>query len=130
MANTIKPEDLGEAIGRELEVYHRDVRDRINLAGEEAAKALVKKTKATAPKQSGAFRRAITYVTETNKATGDTRFVWGAKAPWSRLTHLLVHGHAKRNEGRVEGDPFLQDALDEVLPDYENAVEEAIKNDS
>ncbi len=130
MGNAIKPEDLGEAIGRELEVYHRDVRDRVNLAGEDAAKALVKKTKATAPKRTGAFRKAITYVTETNKATGDKRFVWGAKAPWSRLTHLLVHGHAKKNGGRVQGDPFLQNALDEVLPAYETAVEEAIKNDS
>lgn len=130
MGNTIKPEDLGAAIGQELEVYRRDVLDRVNLAGEDAAKALVKKTKATAPKRTGAFRKAITYVAETNTVTGDKRFVWGAKAPWSRLTHLLVRGHAKKNGGRVQGDPFLQNALDEVLPAYETAVEEAIKNGS
>lgn len=129
MGNAIKPEDLGAAIGQELELYHRDVLERVNLAGEDAAKALVSKTKATAPKRSGAFRRAITYVTKTNATTGDKRFIWGAKAPWSRLTHLLVHGHAKKTGGRVQGDPFLQNALDEVLPAYETAVEEAIQND-
>lgn len=129
MANTIKPADLGKVIGQELTTYHRKVIDRVNLAGEEAAKALVKKTKATAPKQSGDYRRAITYQTETNTASGDKRFKWGAKAPHSRLTHLLVHGHAKTNGGRVQGDPFLENALDEVLPAYEQEVEDAIKND-
>jgi hypothetical protein len=31
------------------------------------------------------------------------------------------------NGGRVPGDPFLKNALDEVLPDYEKDVEEALK---
>ena len=129
MAKTIKPTDLGHAIEQELTTYHRNVIDRVNLAGEDAAKALVQKTKQTAPKKSGAFRRAITYKVSENLATGDKRFIWGAKSPHHRLTHLLVHGHAKQNGGRVEGDPFLKNALDEVLQAYENAVEEAITND-
>lgn len=129
MAKTIKPADLGRAIEQELTIYHRNVINRVNLAGEDAAKALVQKTKQTAPKRSGAFRRALTYKVSENLASGDKRFIWGAKSPHHRLTHLLVHGHAKTNGGRVEGDPFLKNALDEVLPAYENAVEEAITND-
>ena len=128
MANTIRATDLGAAIEQELTTYHREVIDRVNLAGEEAAKTLVKKTKATAPKKTGAFRKAIAYKTETNPASGDKRFIWGAKTPHHRLTHLLVHGHAKVNGGRVDGDPFLQNALDEVLPEYERKVEEAVKD--
>lgn len=128
MGKTIKPTDLGAAIKQELTTYRQDVIDKVNLAGEEAAKALVKKTKATAPKKSGAFRKAIAYKTKTNTVTGDKLFIWGAKAPQSRLTHLLVHGHAKTNGGRVPGDPFLKNALNEVLPAYENNVEEAVKN--
>lgn len=129
MAKTIKPADLGAAIEQELTIYHRNVVDRVNMASEEAAKALVKKTKATAPRRSGAFRRALSYKTETSTVTGNKRFIWGAKYPHSRLTHLLVKGHAKKGGGRVKGDPFLQNALDEVLPEYESAVEEAVKND-
>lgn len=128
MAKTVKPTDLGGAIEQELTLYHRNVIDRVNLAGEETAKALVRKTKSTAPKRSGAFRRAIAYKTETKKASGDKLFIWGAKAPHHRLTHLLVKGHAKQNGGRVPGDPFLKNALDEVLPAYEDAVKEAAKN--
>lgn len=128
MAKTVKPADLGKAIEQELTTYHRGVINRINLAGEEAAKALVKKTKATAPKKSGAFRKAITYQVTEQTATGDKTFTWGAKAPHHRLTHLLVKGHAKASGGRVPGDPFLDNALAEVLPEYENKVEEAIKD--
>lgn len=126
MAKTIKPEDLGAAIQDALTVYHKDVVDRVNLSGEEAAKALVRKTKATAPKRSGDFRKAITYKARQNAATGDKTFVWGAKAPHHRRTHLLVKGHAKAGGGRVPGDPFLKNALDEVLPEYERKVEEAL----
>lgn len=129
MADTIKASELGQAIEQELTQYHRSVLARVNNAGEDAVKALVKKTKATAPKQSGAFRRAITYKEDTNPATGDKRFTWGVKAPHYRLTHLLAHGHAKATGGRVEGDPFLENALNEVLPTYEKAVEEAITDD-
>lgn len=130
MAKTVKPADIGKAIEQELTLYHRDVVDRVNLASEEAAKALVKKTKATAPKKSGAFRKAITYQETERTATGDKTFTWGAKAPHHRLTHLLVKGRAKTNGGRVPGDPFLDNALAEVLPEYEQKVEDILKDGS
>ena len=129
MAKPIKPADLGEAINQELTTYHKDVLDRVNKAGETAVKALVRRTKETAPVKSGDFRKAITYKVE-ERPGGDKRFVWGAKAPHYRLTHLLVHGHAKAGGGRVKGDPFLANALDEVLPAYETAVEEVLANDT
>ena len=128
MANTIKPADLGKAIEQELTTYHRDVLTRVNSASQDAVKALVKKTKATAPKRSGRFRKNI--ASKTVLGDRGNRYIWHVKSPDHRLTHLLVHGHAKKDGGRVQGDPFLKNALDEVLPEYENAVEEAIKNDS
>ena len=127
MSKSIKPANLGEAISQELTLYHKDVLEKVNEAGDKAIKALVKKTKATAPKKTGDFRKAITSKEVTNSATGDKKFIWGAKAPHHRLTHLLVHGHAKQNGGRVPGDPFLENALDQVLPEYEKDVEEALK---
>jgi hypothetical protein len=130
MGKTIKPEDLGKVIEQELTLYHRQVINQVNQAGEDAVKAIVKKTKATAPKRTGDYKRAITYTESVDPATGDKRFTWGAKAPHHRLTHLLVNGHEKPDGGRVEGDPFLENALNEVLPNYEKAVEEAVKNDN
>lgn len=126
MANTrIKPGELSKAIGDQLTLYHEDVIERVNAAGEKAIKALVKLTKATAPKKSGDFAKNITHQV-VQKTTGDKEFIWGVKAPKSRITHLLVHGHATENGGRVPGDPFLQEALDSVLPEYEEDVKEAM----
>lgn len=127
MSKTIKPTGLGKAISDELTIYHKDIIEKVNGAGEKAIKALVKRTKATAPKESGDFRKAITYTEETKPESGDKSFTWGAKAPHHRRTHLLVHGHAKQNGGRVQGHSFLQDALDQVMPEYEKEVEEALK---
>lgn len=123
----ISPTNLGAAIEQELTIYHRDVLNKVNAAGEVAVKALVKKTKATAPKATGRFRRKIASKKEVGRR--GNRYIWYVKAPDYRLTHLLVNGHAKVGGGRVEGDPFLQNALNEVLPEYESAVEEAISND-
>jgi len=126
VSKTIRPQDLGKAIAEQLTIYHADKLEKVNAAGEKAAKNLVKLTKPSAPKASGDFAKSLTYTTET-KTGGDKAYTWGAKAPHHRLTHLLVHGHPTVNGGRVKGDPFLEKALDTVLPEYESDVEEALK---
>ncbi len=125
--NTVKIEDLGAAISEELTIYHRDVVEAIDAAGDKAVKALVKRTKATAPKDRGEFRKAIAGKQLKKTSRGST-YVWYVKEPHYRLTHLLVHGHAKRDGGRTKADPFLKNALEQVLPEYEKDVEEALQN--
>lgn len=130
MANrSIKASDLGKAIAEQLALYSEETVEEVNAAGERAIKKLVSLTKKTAPKRpkGGDFAKSITYTSKVNSATGDKEFTWGAKAPKHRLTHLLVHGHAKPDGGRVPGDPFLENAMDKVLPEYEREVEEALK---
>lgn len=127
MSKAIKPSDLGAAIAEELTVYHEDVTNAVDAAGERAIKKLVKLTKASAPVGArGDFKKSIASKLLKKSNRGNT-FVWYVKAPNHRLTHLLVHGHAKVNGGRTKGDPFLKNALDEVLPEYEKEVKEALK---
>ena len=128
MAKTIKPADLGAAIQQELELYRTGVAERVNAVGKTAAEKLKKLTKASAPVASGSFRKNIA-VKEVDSGHGTKKYIWHVKAPDHRLTHLLVHGHATRNGGRTKADPFLQNALDTVLPEYEQAVKEAVQND-
>lgn len=126
MSKTIKPADLGKAISAELTVYHEDVIEKVNAAGASAIKNLVKRTKAGAPVDKGDFKKSIASK-EVPMSNGMKNFVLYAKAPFHRIFHLLVHGHAKQNGGRVPGNPFLQNAVDQVLPEYEREVEEALK---
>ncbi len=128
MAKTIKPTDLAAAVQQELTVYHQDVTEAVNKLSAKAARDLVKKTRATSPVGAReSFRKNITSTMSKKGRNGDT-YAWFVKGKDSRLTHLLVHGHATRDGGRTKGDPFLSNALDAVLPDYEKAVEEAVKN--
>lgn len=122
-----KPGDLGAAIENELMLYAQDVEKAVDAAGERAMQKLVRITKATAPKgKRGQFRRKITW-TALRGRLGTRTFVWHVKAPDHRLVHLVVHGHATKDGGRTKGNSFLQDALDQVLPEYEREVEEAVR---
>lgn len=126
MSKTIKPADLGKAIAAELTLYHEDVVDKVNAAGAAAIKNLVKRTKAGAPVDTGDFKKSIASK-EIDAGHGMKNFVLFARAPFHRIFHLLVHGHAKQNGGRVPGNPFLEDACEQVLPEYEKDIEEALK---
>ena len=128
MARSVSPEALGAAIAEELNAYHSNVTEAVNKLSAKAARELVKKTKATAPVgYRGSFRSSITSRLSKKRSDGVT-YEWGAAGPDGRLTHLLVHGHATKDGGRTQGHSFLVDAMSEVLPEYERAVEEAIKN--
>jgi hypothetical protein len=128
MANrTIGIADLSDALQEQLSLYHDDVIEKVNAAGEQAAKDLVQRTKATAPKRTGTFKTNIAWKA-VDDGHGGKRYVWHVKAPDHRIAHLVVHGHATRTGGRARGNPFLANALDSVLPEYERAVEEAIRN--
>ena len=126
--NTITPDRLGDAIAQELTTYHEQTLEKIRGATRESVDTLVRKTRATAPKETGAFRRHIASdVKGLARGRHNVSALWYVKAPHYRLTHLLVHGHEKAGGGRVDGDPFLVNALAEVLPAFEEALKEAVK---
>jgi hypothetical protein len=126
--SSIKATGLGDAITQELTLYHQEVTDRVDRIGEESIKQLAKLTRATAPVGArGDFRKSIASKRLVKRKTGST-YVWYVKAPNHRLTHLLAHGHATKDGGRTRADPFLQNAVDQVLPEYEAAIERTLKN--
>lgn len=128
--------DLGTQMEQVLTSYNESVNEQIADITRESMKQLVKETKATAPKgrRKGQYRKNITadYSSlnrRANRLTGiKVSATWYVKAPDYRLTHLLVHGHALENGGRTNANPFLQNAVDKVLPEYEAKVQEAISN--
>lgn len=121
----IADQDLDKELRGVLKMYAAEITEAVDAAGLEMVQKLVKLTKKSAPKASGAFAKSLTY--EATRRPSGTLYTWGAKAPHYRLTHLLVHGHPTVNGKRVPGDPFLEKALATVLPEYEEKVKEALK---
>ena len=128
--------DLRTQMEQALTVYSEEITEKLRGITQESMKQLVKETKATAPRgrRKGQYRRSITadYRGLKKSARGlkgqEVSAVWYVRAPDYRLTHLLVHGHATNDGGRTRANPFLQNACDKVLPEYERKVQEAIQN--
>ncbi len=127
---------LNEQMAQVLTVYAESVNEKLRAVTTDAMKKLVKETRATAPvgRRHGQYKKHITAdYSGTKKSSRGIRgnnvhAIWYVKAPDYRLTHLLVNGHATKDGGRTTADPFLQNALDKVLPEYERAVEEALQD--
>lgn len=120
---------FSDALGGLLKEYHGKVITRVNEAGVSAVKEIANKTRRTAPKRTGDYRKAIRSGLIEERIFGNV-YAWYVLPPDHRLTHLLVHGHRTRNGGYTRPNAFLQTAIDEVLPKYEAAVASAVKENN
>lgn len=127
---TITSDNLAEAIERELTIYHEGVNEKLREVTRRNMADLVRKTRATAPEgKRGLFRKAIAGDFR-GLARGNRKVsaVWYVRKPHYRLTHLLVQSHPTPHGKPTKANPFLQNALDEVLPNYENEIKEVLQN--
>lgn len=128
--------DLETQMAQVLTIYTEEVNEKLRVITTESMKQLVKETKASAPvgRRKGQFKKNITadYSGTRRSARGlrgqNVHATWYVKAPDYRLTHLLVNGHATKDGDRTNPDPFLQNAVDHILPEYEQKVQEALSN--
>lgn len=128
-------DNFGDQMEEVLTIYAEDINEKLREITRESMKKLVKETKATAPRgRRSQYRKNITadYQGLRRSSRGlrgqDVSATWYVKAPDYRLTHLLVHGHATQNGGRTAANPFLQNAVDKVIPEYEQKVQEALQD--
>lgn len=120
---------LNEAISEELTIYSQELTSAIKEEARVHMQELVRQTKATAPvgDRRKHYRDHI-----KSKKTKDTdrgsEYVWYVEGSDYRLSHLLENGHATRDGGRTEGTHFIARASEPILRDFEEKVEEAIRN--
>lgn len=101
-------DELAIAVINELDAYREDVMEVVGKAVKETAKQTAAELRMTSPERDGDYKKHWTYKRDA-KLKGRYKFntVVYSKKPSYRITHLLEHGHAKRNGGRVDGIPHI-----------------------
>ncbi len=125
-------ENLSAEINDELKLYSESIKEGLSKVAKKYASELVKKTKATAPvgdRKSNKYRDSIKSKKQSENLN-EIKYIWYVDSKDSnyRLTHLLVHGHAKRNGGRTRENHFLRNAVNEIEQAYLKEIEEVIRN--
>ena len=101
----VKIADFTEVIDSILDEYGDEVGGVIGEEVEKIGKEINKKLKTESPKRYGSYAKG--WRTHIKKSLGNVSLVaFNAKKP--QLTHLLEHGHAKRNGvGSVKAIPHI-----------------------
>ena len=124
MAN-ISIDQLAAEIAQGLADYSQEVVEKVNISSEKVGKAAVKRLKETSPKDKGKYAKSWRVKTDPQVGQPNTLTIHNKDHYY--LTHLLEHGHAKANGGRVAGIPHIRPAEEQVIKDFVAEVEEAIK---
>lgn len=104
----ISIDGLADAVAKELEDYNKLTVDVMRKAVDRAGKTVRDEIKSNAPVLTGKYAKSWTM---RNTRQTSTSLVVTVYSP-SRymLAHLLEHGHAKRNGGRVRAIPHIAPA--------------------
>lgn len=117
--------DLRREVNKLLEEYVEDVQDILDDNAQYVAKETAKEIKNNAPRKTGEYATGITSKLTTKGRNGKTFTVYNKNKP--QLTHLLEHGHAKVNGGRVSGTPHWAPAEETAIKEYEDRILRAIE---
>lgn len=112
--------NLANEIVRQVELYTRDVTEKVDEIKVEVAKNAVNELKEKSPKLSGKYRKGW----RVKKVSND---VVVHNATDYQLTHLLEYGHVKKNGGRVSGKPHIRPVEQAAIEEFTTKVEGAIR---
>ena len=94
--------DLAAEIAYELESFSDEVDEIVSEEIETVGKEIANELKEVSPKRTGDYAKGWRIKRESKHKI----IVQNSKKPY--LTHLLEHGHAKRNGGRVRAIPHIK----------------------
>lgn len=117
-------DQLSSAIMEGLNEYADLAADSVKKAVKKAGDTVKQDLNSSAPVRTGKYARS--WRTKTTKETSQSLEVTVYSPTRYMLAHLLEHGHAKRNGGRVRAIPHIAPAEEhgekELLQDIENAL--------
>ena len=118
--------NMAEAIMKELDEYSGLASDSVKTAVKAAAKTVKTEISANAPVRTGKYKKSWTTKT-TDESSSSLHITVHSKNRY-QIAHLLEHGHAKRNGGRVRAIPHIAPAeeigVEQLERDIKSALEE------
>ena len=126
MSQTVSVDELANAINEALQEYATLAADDMKKCINEAGKTVRKEIKSHAPKCTGKYGKSW----RVKKVHEDNQHLELVVYSPSRyfLAHLLEHGHAKRNGGRVSARPHIAPAEEIGEDELIKALETALAN--
>ena len=126
MANGVSIDRMAEEIMKGLAEYADLATEDVKKAVKKAGTAVRKDIEANAPKDTGKYAKS--WAVKTTKETSNSLEVTVHSRNRYQLTHLLEHGHAKRNGGRVAGKSHIAPAEETGIRQLEAEIERCLRN--
>lgn len=120
MADRVKIDGMADAIMESLMEYADLATDTMKDAVKESADTVKKEIQATAPVDTGAYRKSWRAKKQSESALKLEMVVHSANR--YQLTHLLEKGHAKRGGGRVAARPHIAAAEEKGIQELEEKI--------
>lgn len=117
--------EFGSALDDILSEYMESTTDALNALTDTTAETLRKRLSDTSPvgarkKMRRSFRKDV-------KIVGGISKICTVHSSEYRLLHLVENGHLTRDGiTRTKAAGFIKKAVDEIIPEYEKAVEKAV----
>ncbi|MCD8338099.1 MAG: HK97 gp10 family phage protein [Lachnospiraceae bacterium] len=123
-SDRVKINEMASAVMESLTEYADLAADEMKKAVQTAGKTVKKEIEATAPKDTGAYAKswAVKKVKETSQSMDVVVY---SKTKY-QLAHLLEHGHALRNGGRVKAYPHIAPAEEKGLEKLETELKKGL----
>ncbi len=118
-------DDMADEIVKGLQEYADLADTAMKKAVRKTATSVKKEISANAPKRTGKYAKSWT--TKKVKENSHSLEITVHSKDRYQIAHLLEHGHAKRNGGRVAGKPHIAPAEENGADLLESLIEKELK---
>ncbi|MCH4007854.1 MAG: HK97 gp10 family phage protein [Eubacterium sp.] len=125
MSKKVSVDQLENAIMKELDEYASLASDELKDAVKKTAKDVRTDIRDSAPIRTGKYKKSWS-VKRVSESANSINLVVHSRNRY-QIAHLLEHGHAKRNGGRVAARPHIAPAEQRGNEELEKLIKQKLK---